>query len=81
MTREIVKRLADVYEDLEGDPFTFQDAVKDFVGENVQALYWYHPNLETFLPVIVVDENELVWDIAHELTKRWNPKPAAMRRE
>ncbi len=81
MTREIVKRLADVYEGLDGEPSLFHDAVTDFVDENVQVLYWYHPNLEVFLPVIVVEENKLVWDIAHELTERWNLKPTATRRE
>jgi hypothetical protein len=81
VTKEIIKRLADAYEDLEGDPSTFHDAVENIVGENTQVLYWYHPNLETFLPVIVVDEDKLVWDVAHKLTKRWKPKLAATRRE
>jgi hypothetical protein len=81
MTREVVELLANTYAELEGEPLSFHDAVEDAVGENAQVLYWYHPNLETFLPVIVVDESKLVWDIAHELTKRWNPKPTATRRE
>jgi hypothetical protein len=75
VTKEIVKRLADVYEELEGDPSAFHNAAEDVVGEDAQVLYWYHPNLEAFLPVIVVEENELVWDVAYELTKRWSPKP------
>lgn len=81
MTKEVVKRLADVYGELEGDPSSFHEAVENLVDENAQALYWCHPNLQTFLPVIVVGENELVWDVAHELIKRWEPKPAVKRKE
>ncbi len=80
VTKEIVKRLADAYEELDGVPSSFHDAVEDIVDENAQVLYWYHPNLETFLPVILIDETELVWDVAHELTERWSPKPTVTRR-
>jgi hypothetical protein len=63
-------------EELEGDPSAFHNAAEDVVGENAQALYCYHPNLERFLPVIVVEENKLVWDVAHELVGRWAPRPS-----
>jgi len=68
---EIVRRLADIYESLEDDTITFEDTVQQVVGEDAQALYWYHPNLEAFLPVIVQNEDKLVWDLADELAERW----------
>jgi hypothetical protein len=68
----IVTELADAYIDSAGDLGDFGNSISNiFPDDEPQVLHWYHPNLESFVPVLRFGHGKLVWDVANELVARW----------
>jgi hypothetical protein len=68
----VVTALADAYIDSAGDPDDFGKRISSiFPDDEPLVLHWYHPNLESFVPVLRFGTGKLVWDVANELIDRW----------